>query len=115
MSAEAIIYGALASLASGQVFPDVAPANTAAPWLTYQAVGGQVFPTLDSATPGLRNSRMQVSVWAKTRAQAADLMEQAFQALVNPAVKAVPVGAPISTFEGDTLLYGSSLDVSITY
>jgi hypothetical protein len=42
-------------------------------------------------------------------------MEQAFQALANPVVKAVPIGGPVSTFESDTLLYGSSLDFSITY
>jgi hypothetical protein len=122
MSAESITYGALSALAGGKVFPDIAPVDdpdtglpVVAPWITYQSVGGQAFNTVDSATPGLRNSRMQVTVWAKTRAQAASIMEQAFQALVNPAVKAVPIGAPVSTFEPDTLLYGSSLDFSITY
>jgi hypothetical protein len=58
---------------------------------------------------------MQITVWSKTRAQSLSIMEQAFQALVNPAVKAVPIGAPVSTFEADTLLYGSRLDFSITY
>jgi hypothetical protein len=115
MTAEAIIYSALVSLASGRVFPDVAPGSTPAPWLTYQVVGGQSFATVDAATPVTRNARVQVSVWAKSRMQAADLMEQAFQSLANPAVKAVPIGGPVSTFESDTLLYGSSLDFSITY
>jgi hypothetical protein len=115
MTVEAIVYAALSALASGQVFPDVAQAKTPAPWITYQAVGGEAYPTVDGATPGLRNARVQVTVWAKTRAQAADLMEQAFQALANPAVKAVPIGAPVSTFEADTLLYGSSLDFSLNY
>jgi hypothetical protein len=115
MTVEAIVYGALQALAAGSVFPDVAPAATPAPWITYQAVGGQAFPSLDSTTPVLRNQRVQVTVWSKTRANAADLMEQVFEALVNPAVKAVPIGAPVSTFEKDTLLYGSTLDFSITY
>lgn len=115
MTAESIVYGALSALANGNVYPDVAPAATVAPWITYQAVGGQTFVTLDADTPSTRNSRMQVTVWAKTRSQSASIMEQVFQALVNPAVKAVPIGAPVSTFEADTLLYGSTLDFSITY
>jgi hypothetical protein len=115
MTVEAIVYGALASLAPVQVFPDVAPGSTPAPWITYQAVGGQSFATVDAATPVTRNARVQVSVWAKSRLQAAEIMEQAFQALANPVVKAVPIGGPVSTFESDTLLYGSSLDFSITY
>jgi hypothetical protein len=115
MTAESIVYSALSGIASGQVYPDVAPPSTPAPFLTYQAVGGQSFATVDAATPVTRNARVQVSVWAKSRLQAAEIMEQAFQALANPVVKAVPIGGPVSTFESDTLLYGSSLDFSITY
>ncbi|CAB3795509.1 DUF3168 domain-containing protein [Pararobbsia alpina] len=115
MTAEAIVYAALETLANGQVFPDVAPAKTPAPWITYQAVGGQAFNTVDGETPALRNARMQISVYATTRLGAALIMEQAFQALVNPAVKAVPIGGPVSGFEKDTLLYASTLDFSITY
>lgn len=114
-SAESIIYGALQALAGGRVYPDLAPAPATAPWLTYTAVGGQAFPTVDGEAPALRNARVQVSVFAKSRAEAVAIMEQAFTALVNPAVKAVPIGAPISTFEDDTLLYSSSLDFSITF
>lgn len=115
---ESIVYGALSPLAGGNVFPDVAPSGFSEggnPWITYQALGGQAFATIDAATPVLRNARVQVSVWAYTRKQAAELMEQCFQALANPTVRAVPIGAPVSTFEADTLLYGSSLDFSINY
>jgi hypothetical protein len=58
---------------------------------------------------------MQVTVWAATRLGAALLMEDCYQALVNPTVKAVPLGAPTSLYEVDTLLYGSRLDFSIKY
>ncbi|AQQ19837.1 DUF3168 domain-containing protein [Burkholderia cenocepacia] len=112
---ESIVYKALASLASGQVYPDVAPAKTPAPWITYQVVGGQDFTGLDNELPDIENARVQISVWAKTRKEAAQLMRQVKQALVNPQTKAVPIGGPISNFESDTLLYGSSLDFSITY
>lgn len=115
MTAEAVVYGALQALASGSVFPDIAPAATPAPWVTYQSVGGVDYATVDSETPSLFNSRMQINVWSKTRAEAASIMKQVYAALVNPAVKGVPVGAPVSTFEADTLLYGSRLDFSINF
>lgn len=112
---ESIVYKALSSLASGQVYPDVAPAKTPAPWITYQSVGGQDFTGLDNELPDIENARVQISVWAKTRKEAAQIMRQIKRALVNPQIKAVPIGGPISNFESDTLLYGSSLDFSITY
>lgn len=112
---ESIVYQALSRLASGQVYPDVAPAKTPAPWITYQAVGGQDFTGLDNELPDIENARVQISVRAKTRKEAAQLMRQVKRALVNPQIKAVPIGGPISTYESNTLLYGSSLDFSITY
>ncbi|WP_230944974.1 DUF3168 domain-containing protein [Burkholderia vietnamiensis] len=115
MLAESVVATALSPVLPAKVFPDVAPAATAAPWITYQAVGGQAFATIDGETPGTLNARMQVTVWSKTRLQTGNIMQQVFQALVNPAVKAVPIGAPVSTFEPDTLLYGSTLDFSVTY
>lgn len=115
MSAEAIVYAALSALVNGNVFPDLAPAQTPPPWICYTAVGGQSYPSLDGTTPGLRNARMQVVVYSRSRSEAASVMEQVFQALANQTVNAVPIGAPVSTFEADTLLYGSSLDFSITF
>lgn len=115
MTAEAITYGALRPLAAGRVFPDVAPPKTPTPWIVYQAIGGQAFPTLDGSTPTTNNARMQVTVYSATRAEAVALMQDVVAALVNPTVKAVPIGAPVSSFEPDTQLRGSSLDFSITY
>lgn len=114
-NAESIVYGALSVVLANKVFPDVAPAATPAPWITYQAVGGQDFNTVDSETPTTFNARMQITVWSKTRAQTTAIMKQVFQALANPVVKAVPIGGPVSTFEADTLLYGSTLDFSLTF
>lgn len=115
MTVEAIVFAALGSLAGGNVYPDVAPAHTPAPWVTYQAAGGKGSAYVDGTAQVLRNSRVQVTVWASTRMGAANLMESCYQALVNPTVKAVPIGAPTSIYESDTLLYGSRLDFSISY
>jgi hypothetical protein len=117
---ETIVATALDTLAGGNVFPDVAPApyttaNPGPPWITYQAAGGQSWPTLDNATPSLRNSRVRINVWSLTRLEAAEIMEQVFKALVNPSVCAVPIGSTASSFEDDTLLYGSLHDFSISY
>jgi hypothetical protein len=115
MTVEQIVYSALGGLAGGSVYPDVAPAHTPAPWVVYQAVGGQGSAYVDGTAQATRNSRVQVTVWSDTRLSAADLMEACYQALVNPTVKAVPIGSPVSIYESDTLLYGSRLDFSITY
>lgn len=115
MTVEKLVADALAALANGNVFPDVAPAGTSKPWITYQSVGGQDFTDLSGETSGTRNGRVQISVWAATRLGAANLMEQVYQALVPLPTCAVPIGGPVSTFEEATQLYGSSLDFSITY
>lgn len=115
MIAEQVIVSALGGLAGVAVYPDVAPGKTPAPWVTYQAVGGPDTANLDGTAKMLRSSRMQVTVWADTRMGAALLMENCYQALVNPTVKAVPIGSPVSIYEDDTLLYGSRLDFSIKY
>ena len=113
-TAEEIVYGALASLADGNVFPDLAPPGTPAPWITYLAVGGIDHSTLDDSAATL-NARMQVDVWSHSRAETTALMAAVRTALKTPPVRAVPIGAPVSSFEPDTLLYGSRLDFSITY
>lgn len=113
-TAEEIVYGALASLADGNVFPDLAPPGTPAPWITYLAAGGVDHTTLDD-TESTLNARVQIDVWTHSRADTAALMAQVRTALKSPPVRAVPIGAPVSSFESDTLLYGSRLDFSITY
>lgn len=114
MSAEAIVYGALQSLANGQVFPDIAPTGTPAPWITYRSVGGRDFTNLDGSSAP-RNSRQQIDVWATSRLAAIALMDQVRAALLAAPIYAVPIGAPVSTFESDPRLFGSRLDFSVFY
>ncbi|WP_320535280.1 DUF3168 domain-containing protein [Robbsia andropogonis] len=115
MGAEAIIYAALQDLAGGNVYPDIAPEGTGKPYIVYFAVGGNSFPVLNGKTPATRNQRMRINTWAESRLAASELMDAVFSAVVNPSVQAVPIGGPSSTYESDTLLYGSSFDFSITY
>lgn len=111
-SAEAIVYGALQSLASGNVYPDVAPGGVVAPFIVYQAVGGQSTNYL-SNTDNLQNARVQVAVWANDRLTAVALMQSVISALSGSPIYGVSIGAPVSTWEFDTKLYGSRLDFSI--
>ncbi len=113
-TAESIVYGALSTLVGGNVFPDLAPPGTPAPWITYQAVGGNDYTSLDGVSQTL-NARMQLNVWAHTRAEASAVMAQVRALLTNPPTRAVPIGAAASSYESDTLLYGSRLDFSVTY
>lgn len=99
---------------SYRVFPDIAPAGTATPYITYQATGGQAPNTLDGAA-NLMNVRMQVNVWASTRRAATQIMTSVIAALCADGIDAVPIGAPVSDYEFDTQLYGSRLDFSIWY
>ncbi|MGO4278212.1 DUF3168 domain-containing protein [Cupriavidus sp. RAF20_2] len=112
-SAESIIVAALAGL-NVKVYPDVAPAVSTGPYITYQAVGGQDTNALDGPAD-LQNARMQVNVWAPTRGAAVSTMRAVFAALTDPTVGGIPIGAPVSTYESDTKLYGSRLDVSIWF
>lgn len=111
-SAESIVYGAIWTLASGRVYPDEAPLATVRPFIVYQAVGGQSTNYL-SNTDNLQNARMQISVWADDRITAGNIMQSVIDALTPAPIFAVTIGAPVSTWEFDTKLYGSRLDFSI--
>jgi hypothetical protein len=118
-SAEAIVSAALKALVSNgdgtfRCYPDVAPAGALRPYITYQAVGGQS-PNYLSNTVDLQNARMQVNVWADTRGVATNLMQSAIAALTGAPIRATNIGAPVSTYEPDTKLYGSREDFSIWF
>lgn len=113
-SINAIVRAALDPLFDDRVFPDVAPANTAPPYATYQSVGGVPSATLDGIST-TRNCRMQINVWSFDRETSTALMDQAMAALCGDAIKGVPIGEPVSVHEEDTKLYGSRLDISIWY
>lgn len=121
MTVEADIFAALKSLVpdgSGKfrVYPDVAPAGTARPYITFQQVGGVAVNMLDGAAPGKRNGRFQVNCWADTRAAAATLSRQVEDALrAATALQVTVLGAPVSVYEEDVPLYGTRQDFSLWF
>lgn len=113
-TAELIVRAALRGLAAGRVYPDVAPAGVAKPYITFQSVGGQSPNTLRGAVIN-QNARMQVAAWATTRDAASLLIQEVAAALVTDEVGAVTIGAAVSVYESDTKLYGSRQDFSIWF
>ncbi|MFT0167486.1 DUF3168 domain-containing protein [Paraburkholderia mimosarum] len=119
-SAEAIVFGALKSLVANgdgtcRCYPDIGPALATRPYITYQAVGGKSANYLNNTTAAQQNARIQVNVWADDRATANSLMQSVINALCPPPIEATNIGAPASTWEFDTKLYGSRLDFSIWF
>ena len=87
--------------------PDIAPANTATPYITWQGIGGESLRNLDNTASDKRNTLMQVNVWSKTRLEALTLIRQIEDAIcASAAFVGKPQGEPMSTYEPDTLLYG---------
>ena len=114
MTVEASLYTALSALVGGRVYPDVAPAGAVVPYITYQQVGGVAFAYLDKSPADRKNGRVQINVWATTRAEATALILQAETALTaSTSFQASPIGAHANDYEDDTKLYGALQDFSI--
>ena len=89
------------------VFHDFAPDNAAAPFAVLQRVGGAGGLYLGGV--GAYQIRFQLSVWADTRVQAADISRRAENALCTlPRVCAD--GAGLADYDADTGLRGLRQD-----
>lgn len=107
MSFESQLFGVLQT-ACPRVFPDVAPINTATPYLTWQQLGGENLRFIDNSAPDKRNVLLQINAWSKTRTEATALIRQIEDALCMSALfVAIPEGEALSMYEPDTLLFGS--------
>ncbi len=91
-----------------RTYPDVAPAETVTPYITWQGIGGETLYYVDNTPADKRNPFLQISVWSKTRLEALQVIRQVEAALTSAAAfTATPEGEPMSTYENDTKLYGS--------
>lgn len=109
------IQSALASLVSGQVFPDETPAGPVFPLIVYQQVGGKAGWYLEKKMPDHRHARMQIETWAKSRKQADSIAAQVEAAICALALPTEPYGAPTSLKEDSLKIYGSRQDFGIWY
>jgi len=114
MIPEMHVRNALGGLAGGRVFPDFAPAGTALPYITYQAVGGEPLNFVTGEAPDKTNTRMQVNVWAETRLDAAELGQQVELAMRSASALQVEVlTARVATFDEDTQYRGTMQDFNL--
>lgn len=90
-----------------RAYPDLAPNNTALPYVTWQGLGGESLRMLDNTAGDKRNTLMQVSVWHKSRAQALALARTIEDAVcASAAFISRPEGEPISTIDPVTQASG---------
>lgn len=116
MSVEALVFAALRTLVADRVYPDIAPAASALPRITYQQAGGYGQNYIAAETVGKRNARMQVNVWAASRTAAANLSRQVEDVLkTTVALNTKILGAAVAIYEPDTKLYGTHQDFSFYY
>jgi hypothetical protein len=114
MTVEADIFNTLKALVANRVFPDLAPLNTPRPFITYSQVGGEALAFLSGPLPDKKNGRFQIDVYADSRAACAAVALQVESAMAAAAAfQCTAIGAPVSTYEPDVLIFGSQQDFSI--
>lgn len=114
MSAEAQVFAALKTLTADRVYPDVAPVDVQTPYITYQQVGGKPVNFLGGEQPSKTNARMQVNVWALTRAEASSLIAQVEQAMrASAAMQPTVLDGPVAIYEAATLRFGARQEFSV--
>jgi hypothetical protein len=112
---EESLYAILGPIFDGRLSPDVTPDNPEFPLAVYQQAGGQAIDFADQTPADNDNARVQVWVWAKTRLEASELSRQVRTALLESALIAKTLGAPVSTTNDTLKLYGARTDFSIWY
>lgn len=97
-----------------QTFPDFAPAGTAVPWCTYQAIGGRALRWLDGTAADKRHATVQISVWTSARLQTSALIHAIEDALcAATAFRAKPVAESVSDVDEALGYYGATQDFEI--
>lgn len=116
MALEPMVVDALATVVPrARVFPDTAKGDTPMPFIIYQGVGGKPTQFMDGQLADRQNARVQVTVWAKGRAEASRLMAHIQDALCGAPVMAEVIGAPIDRHDLQTGFKGAEQDFSIWY
>ena len=114
MTTESDLYNTLKALVVNRVYPDLAPIGTARPFITYSQVGGEALAFLENTLPDKKNGRFQIDVYADSRAVCSAVALQ-IEAVMTAAVafQARAMGAPVSGYEPDMLIFSSMQDFSI--
>ena len=114
MTAEEHVHSTLAHLAGGRIFPDIAELNTAKPYITYQAVGGEPMNFLSGDRPSKQRVRIQVNVWSERRIEASEigmLVEDAQRSAT--ALQVEVASGRVATYDEETNLRGTMQDFTL--
>ena len=97
-----------------RTFPDFAPFDTVRPYVTYQAIGGQIINPLGNELPNKRNTNVQINIWSNTRLEANSIIEQVEVAMrASTQFIARPQAAPMGGFDADIPVYSAIQDFTI--
>lgn len=114
MTQDELIFSLLKGLVANRVYPDIAPQEASVPYITHQDVGGESINFMDGAAPGKGNTRLQVNVWAKTRAEAKAISLAAEGILRSaPALATTVLGSLMTTVDATTGYRGTIQHFSI--
>ncbi len=97
------------------VYPDVAPNAATYPLTIYQQVGGTAQDFMEGKVPDKANARVQVWVWADTRLESSAIARAQRIALVEGALRATTLNAPVSEYNEAIGKYGCRTDYSVWY
>ncbi|HYG07655.1 MAG TPA: DUF3168 domain-containing protein [Stenotrophomonas sp.] len=102
-------------LLGGRLYADVLPDNPTFPCGVYQQVGGQALWFGEGVMPDHKHARVQITLWAATRAQANTLMRAIEGALCASLPKSEAIGAFTATYEDAIKKYGARQDFGLWY
>ena len=113
MSLQSDFFTLAGPIFTGRVYPNVAPDLVEKPYLTYSRISGLEETTLDTngGVNNLRNTRLQLDVWAATYGEAQAKAEALRTALKTWAVPNV-FQSDQDMYEADTKLHRVMLDIS---
>ena len=105
------IFTALAAVAAGRVFPNIAPNNVPKPYVVYARISSAPENTMADGAP-VKNTRLQVDCFDTTYAAAVALAEAVKSAMKNSAITHLLL-LEQDQFEPEALLHRVILDFSI--
>ena len=97
-----------------RTFPDVAPEDTATPYVVWHILGGRSVQYVEGDLASRRNALVQINVWHESRAVANQLSLQIEDAMVaHTTLRAEVQGGLQSAYDEDAHLRGSMQDFSV--
>jgi len=113
---EVDLANALNPLVGNRVYPDLATdPNVVTPFIVYQQVGGRPVNFIEGQGSELKNARVQISVWGKTRLEVMTLIRQVENTMVQSPLFGTVEGGAIAAYSESTKMRGAHQDFSVWF